>query len=99
MGEPRFVCSGAPASRQDLGARALYSAARPSLRTVAGPSTPRWLLVASLPVLLDVAASLFWQLAAVTGAVSRSAVAAPSDVIRAIGPLATTATFWSAVWD
>jgi ABC-type nitrate/sulfonate/bicarbonate transport system permease component len=56
-------------------------------------------LVLALRLLLVVLAVCTWQIVVMTGAVSRSAVAAPTAVAAQIGPLAATGAFWSAAWS
>jgi ABC-type nitrate/sulfonate/bicarbonate transport system permease component len=57
------------------------------------------LLVFALRLLLIVLAVCAWQFVVVTGAVSNSAVAAPSALAAQMGPLATSGAFWSAFWS
>jgi ABC-type nitrate/sulfonate/bicarbonate transport system permease component len=56
-------------------------------------------LVLALRLLLIVLAVYAWQIVVVTGAVPKSAVAAPAAVAAQIGPLATSSAFWSALWS
>jgi ABC-type nitrate/sulfonate/bicarbonate transport system permease component len=57
------------------------------------------LVVLALRLLLIVLAICAWQAVVATGAVSTSAVAAPTAVVAEVGPLAVTGSFWSALWS